>query len=101
MNKTDYKKMFEEAEVYNKELSNISHPFENYGINTHRLLVRGVRVDGTADAYVPADAYQIEPKVVAVATTIALVTLAMVYVVISWIVKCRKRTAVKEKDEEI
>ena len=72
-----------------------------YGINTHRLLVRGVRVDGTADAYVPADAYQIEPKVVAVATTIALVTLAMVYVVISWIVKCRKRTAVKEKDEEI
>ena len=31
MNKTDYKKMFAEAEVYNKELSNISHPFENYG----------------------------------------------------------------------
>ena len=33
-----------------------------YGINTHRLLVRGVRVDGSANAYVPADAYQIEPN---------------------------------------
>ena len=30
MNKTDYKKMFAEAEAYNKELRNVAHPFENY-----------------------------------------------------------------------
>ena len=72
-----------------------------YGINTHRLLVRGVRVDGSANAYVPADAYQIEPNVVAVATTI---TITVIMIVISFVmraVKRRKGTIVGKKHEEV
>lgn len=71
-----------------------------YGINTHRLLVRGVRVDGSADTYVPADAYQISPNVVAVSTTITLVTIAMACMLVSWIIKRRRGTTVEENNEK-
>lgn len=46
-----------------------------YGINTHRLLVRGVRVDGQTGPFVAADAYQIEPKAVAVVTMLVMICL--------------------------
>lgn len=37
-----------------------------YGVNTHRLLVRGHRVEGPdTGVYVTADAYRIEPLLVA------------------------------------
>lgn len=72
-----------------------------YGINTHRLLVRGVRVDGSANAYVPADAYQIEPNVVAVSTTIAITMIMTVISVITLAIKNRKRSIVRKKHEEI
>lgn len=72
-----------------------------YGINTHRLLVRGVRVDGSANAYVPADAYQIEPNVVAVATTITITVIMIVISFVMWAVKRRKGTIVGKKHEEV
>ena len=71
-----------------------------YGINTHRLLVRGVRVDGSENAYVPADAYQVEPNVVAVSTTIAITLVMLMISVIAWVVKNRKRTIAGKKHEE-
>lgn len=37
-----------------------------YGINSHRLLVRGVRTSGETTRYVPADAYQINTLIVAI-----------------------------------
>ena len=54
-----------------------------YGINTHRLLVRGHRIENLADAdsvYVTADAMQIEPLIVApvLAVPILLVLLLAV-----------------------
>lgn len=53
-----------------------------YGINTHRLLVRGHRIENTEEAgtvYVTSDAVQIEPLLVApvVATPILLVLLIL------------------------
>ena len=72
-----------------------------YGINTHRLLVRGVRVDGNANAYVPADAYQIEPNVVAVWTTI-VITIVMTFIsVVMWAAKRRKGIIPGKKHEEV
>ena len=51
-----------------------------YGVNSHRLLVRGHRVDTVSEAFVPADATQIRPLYIApfVALPILLVLLAMV-----------------------
>ena len=58
-----------------------------YGINTHRLLVRGVRVDGDLNTYVPTDAYQVSTNVVAVITSLVLVTLLLIIPVIVKVVK--------------
>ena len=44
-----------------------------YGINSHRLLVRGVRTAGNATGdYVPADAYQVNSTVVAIVLALIL-----------------------------
>ena len=58
-----------------------------YGINTHRLLVRGVRVDGDLNTYVPTDAYQVSTNVVAIITSLVLVTLLLMIPVIVKVVK--------------
>ncbi len=53
-----------------------------YGINTHRLLVRGHRVDNADDSRVTADATQVDPLLVApiVATPLLALTVAGVVV---------------------
>lgn len=62
-----------------------------YGINTHRLLVRGVRIEGLGKS-VPADAYQVEPKEVALVITLVLLVLLMLVNFILWKVRSiRKR----------
>ena len=52
-----------------------------YGINTHRLLVRGIRVEGLDGENVPADAYMLKPQIVAfvsaVGMTVVLVLLTL------------------------
>ncbi len=65
-----------------------------YGINTHRLLVRGVRVDGDVNRYVPTDAYQVKTNVVAVGTSIVILTILLV---ITMIVRLVKRLRSKKK----
>ena len=72
-----------------------------YGINTHRLLVRGIRVDDNSSAYVPADAYQINAHMVAVFLTVVIAVIWMILVFITRTVK-RKTKAVsgRRKDEK-
>lgn len=49
-----------------------------YGINSHRLLVRGVRTaDADAGDYVPADAHQVNTILVAIALAILLLLLTL------------------------
>ena len=57
-----------------------------YGINTHRLLVRGHRVDNvkqTSDIRVTADAIQIEPVLVAPIVAIPIVIVLFVIILLS------------------
>ena len=55
-----------------------------YGINTHRLLVRGHRIDNVnGNAMVVADAIQIRPIYIAPFLTIPIIILLLIYVLIS------------------
>lgn len=49
-----------------------------YGINTHRLLVRGVRIENLIKTYVTNDASKIDNLIVALCITIVVVLLSMV-----------------------
>lgn len=54
-----------------------------YGINTHRLLVRGKRVENDIELIdVPADAQQIQPALTALGIAIPILFLALLYVLI-------------------
>ena len=54
-----------------------------YGINTHRLLVRGVRTDNidNSSGKITSDAMQIEPGIVASAIAIPTLLLILIYVI--------------------
>ena len=57
-----------------------------YGINTHRLLVRGHRVDNVAEAKtirVTADAMQIEPVIVAPLVAVPMLLLLLIGLLVS------------------
>ena len=61
-----------------------------YGINTHRLLVRGKRVENArekAHVYVPADMVQIDPLVVTPAVAASMLAILLVFL----LVRYRKR----------
>ena len=61
-----------------------------YGINTHRLLVRGKRVENArekAQVYVPADMVQIDPLVVTPAVAAPMLAILLVFL----LVRYRKR----------
>lgn len=58
-----------------------------YGINTHRLLVRGVRVDGDVNTYVPTDAYQVKTNVVAVGSSIVILTILLLVTMVVRLIK--------------
>jgi sortase A len=52
-----------------------------YGVNTHRLLVRGHRIDNAAEALrVTADATQIEPVIVAPFAAVPILIVMLVFV---------------------
>ena len=58
-----------------------------YGVNTHRLLVRGHRVENQTDAamiYVTADAMQIEPVLVAPIVATPMLLLLLVWLMIRY-----------------
>ena len=68
-----------------------------YGINTHRLLVRGKRiatVENEKHIRVTADAYRIEPIIVAPAIAVPILVILLVVV----LVKPRKRTQKREEE---
>lgn len=64
-----------------------------YGINTHRLLVRGHRIENVDDArlHVPSDAVQIDNIIVAVIIAVPILTIVFGYVLI----RDKKRKASK------
>lgn len=70
-----------------------------YGVNTHRMLVRGHRVDTVRTAgtvRVPADAVQVEP--VLVAPVFAAPILIILFILL--LLTTRRRTGEREKDGE-
>ena len=69
-----------------------------YGINTHRLLVRGHRIDNLdGSAMVVADAIQIRPVYIAPFLAVPLLILLLLYVLISTSAKNRKKRDLKEE----
>lgn len=46
-----------------------------YGVNTHRLLIRGTRIENANDVKVVSDAIQIEPKLVALIVAVPILIL--------------------------
>ncbi len=66
-----------------------------YGINTHRLLVRGVRIEGLGES-VPADAYQVDPREVAVVITLVFLVILMLVNFLLWKIRSiRKKKNLK------
>lgn len=67
-----------------------------YGINTHRLLVRGHRIDNlNGEAKVVADAIQIQPVYIAPFLAVPLLVILLLYVLISTSAKYRKKRDLK------
>lgn len=67
-----------------------------YGINTHRLLVRGHRVENLdGDAMVTADAIQIRPVFIAPFLAIPLLLILLVYMLVSTAIKNRESMDLK------
>ena len=54
-----------------------------YAVNTHRLLVRGVRIDAPAVTHIPADAIQIDPILVAPAVAAPMLLMLLIYLIVS------------------
>ena len=75
-----------------------------YGINTHRLLVRGHRIENLEDAnsiHVTADAMQIEPLIVAPVLAVPILLLLLIAVMLpgGGKAKSRRKKAMKEGKE--
>jgi sortase A len=69
-----------------------------YGINTHRLLVRGHRIDNLdGSAMVVADAIQIRPIFIAPFLAIPLLVILLLYVLISTSARNMKKRDLKEE----
>lgn len=67
-----------------------------YGVNTHRLLIRGHRVDNLdGDAMVTADAIQIRPVFIAPFLAIPLLLILLVYMLVSTAIKNRESMDLK------
>ena len=72
-----------------------------YGVNTHRLLVRGHRVDNdnTDASRVTADAMRFEPVIVAPLVAAPILFLLLIYLLVSTSKWNRRRKAHRTKDE--
>ena len=69
-----------------------------YGVNTHRLLVRGHRIDNLdGDAMVTADALQIRPVFIAPFISIPILLILLIYVLVSTSAKKIRRKDYKEE----
>ncbi|MDO5549206.1 MAG: class C sortase [Eubacteriales bacterium] len=54
-----------------------------YGINTHRLLVRGHRIESDTSSRVKADALQIEPTIVAPIVAVPILLILVIWIFVS------------------
>lgn len=54
-----------------------------YGVNTHRLLVRGHRVENRSDSLVSMEAVQIEPLIVAMAVAVPILLALLIWLLVS------------------
>ena len=73
-----------------------------YGINTHRLLVRGIRVETIVEKpviYVSNDAFRIEPLLVMPAVTAPMLFVFLVHLMLKYREPPKKKEG-KEKDEK-
>lgn len=70
-----------------------------YAVNTHRLLVRGVRIDGPSSVHVAADAIQIDPMLVAPAIAAPILVILLICLLVGT-GKTDKRKDLKKKDSE-
>ena len=69
-----------------------------YGINTHRLLVRGRRVENDLEILnVTADAQQVQPGLTALGIAIPMLTIALIYILIMTSLKASRK---KEKQKQ-
>ena len=69
-----------------------------YGVNTHRLLVRGHRIDNLdGNAMVTADAIQIRPVFIAPFLSVPILVMLLIYVLASTSAKKLKRKDYKDK----
>ena len=72
-----------------------------YGINTHRLLVRGKRVDNDLEILdVSADAQQVQPGLTALGIAIPMLTLALIYILIMTSRKASRKKAKQKQGRE-
>lgn len=73
-----------------------------YGVNSHRLLVRGHRVDNVPGSYVVlADAVQIKPYLVASVLAVPVLVMAVVWVMLYSGRRARHRKMHEEASEEL
>ncbi|MCD8190800.1 MAG: class C sortase [Clostridiales bacterium] len=72
-----------------------------YGINTHRLLVRGVRTANAEDAHirVTAEAYEVDTILVAAAVAAPVLLLLLVWLILSTRRKDRKNSEQRQKSD--
>ncbi len=79
----DYTAVFEQAYAYNKALFTCTP----YGINTHRLLVRGVRIETVKEKpiiYVSNEAYRIEPLLVTPAVAAPMLLGLLIHLLVKY-----------------
>jgi sortase A len=71
-----------------------------YGINSHRLLVRGRRVENDLEiSDVSADAQQVQPGLTALGIAIPMLTAALIYILIMTSIKASKKKKQKQGKE--
>ena len=65
-----------------------------YGINTHRLLIRGVRIETYVpepDVYIPNEAYRIDPAIVAPIVAAPMLLVLLIVLLVKYSKKRRKK----------
>ena len=72
-----------------------------YGINTHRLLVRGRRVENDLEILnVTADAQQVQPGLTALGIAIPMLTIALIYILIMTSLKASRKKKKQKQGKE-
>ncbi|HIU75691.1 MAG TPA: sortase, partial [Candidatus Pelethocola excrementipullorum] len=63
-----------------------------YGVNTHRLLIRGVRIpyeEEAGDIYVPSDARMLDPMLIAPILALPMILIVGICLTITYIIRRR------------